>query len=66
MEVKQKKVIKIPIEDIFEKFGIKADKNKDWIHYSSSKDELEIEIEEWGEEECQRLKSGCYPKLGNY
>ena len=46
MEVKSKKVFKIPIEDILKAFGIEADKKKDWIRYSSSSDSLEIEVEE--------------------
>ena len=46
MEVKSKKVFKIPIEDILKAFGIEADKKRDYIYYSSIKDELRIEVEE--------------------
>ena len=46
MEVKQKKEFKIPIEEIFTAFNIKADKKKDCIFYSSIRDELIIEVEE--------------------
>ena len=46
MEIEQKKLFKIPIEDIFKAFGIEADKKRDYIYYSSIKDELRIEVEE--------------------
>ena len=46
MEVKQKRVHSIPIEDILNAFNIKADKKKDWIYYSTTKDVLYIEVEE--------------------
>ena len=46
MEVKSKKVFKIPVEDILKAFGLKEDKEKYYIYYSSSKDELQIEVEE--------------------
>ena len=44
MEVKNKKVVTIPIEDIFKVFDIKVEPKKCWIYYSSVKDSIQIEI----------------------
>ena len=49
MEIKNKKVHIIPIDDILKAFGIEADKKKDCIYYSSIKDELRIEVDEVNE-----------------
>ena len=46
METKQNKIYKITAQELLDKLDIKEDIKKCWIHYISSKDMLEIEVEE--------------------